>query len=569
MNTNKKVMLIVILMLGALSISTILNVWINFRDFGKKTATDKAHSIAESVRDGLTAHMVTGTMDKRDLFLENMKMHQNVDTLRVIRSQKLIEEFGAGTTDIYKYDDIEKNVLQTGKAQSTIKETSTEVILRVTIPYIATKYENPNCLNCHIVNKEGDVLGAITMEMNINDLRQLGMEAIAKTVAILILFFIIAIIVTRHYIKPYMKLFDDLEDGISRAYKGDFSYHVETSLSNEAGKVAKRLNDLSEIFRFKKTIELDDSREVIYERISYILKNTFEIKSFALFENHSDTNKRKVVEHSDDLIHSPIFDETNLAKCRAHRTGLVVNSLEFHQICKTCYMEKREYLCLPFNISSEYSLTLLIYANNKEELLKYKEMVPIISNYFELAEPVLEAKFLMHKLEERSLKDGLTGLYNRRFLDQFVEVNLTEDREFSVMMIDIDFFKQVNDTYGHDVGDTVIKELSGVLQNNIKGSDLAIRYGGEEFLVIIFSANFSVVEKIATSIKVEFSKKSFKANDKVFSKTLSIGIALYPEDAQRVWQAIKFADVALYQAKETGRNKIVRFENKMYTEEEF
>jgi diguanylate cyclase (GGDEF)-like protein len=87
--------------------------------------------------------------------------------------------------------------------------------------------------------------------------------------------------------------------------------------------------------------------------------------------------------------------------------------------------------------------------------------------------------------------------------------------------------------------------------------------------VIIFNANYEIIEKIATSIRVEFSKKSFKANDKVFSKTLSIGIALYPVDAQRVWQAIKFADVALYQAKETGRNKIVRFENKMFTEEEF
>jgi diguanylate cyclase (GGDEF)-like protein len=568
MNTNKKVMLIVVVMLGALSFSTIFNVWINFRDFGKMTATDKAHSIAESVRDGLTAHMVLGTMEKRDLFLENMKKHQNVDTLRVIRSQKLIEEFGVGTTDIYKYDDIEKNVLQTGKSETVIKETPTKVILRVTIPYIATKYGNPNCLTCHIANQEGDVLGAITMEMNINDLRQLGIEAIAKTVAILILFLIIAVLVARHYIKPYVKLFDDLEDGISRAYRGDFSYHVETSLSNEAGKIARRLNDLSEIFRFKKTIELDDSKGQIYERISYILSNTFEIKSFALFENHSETNKRVVVESSEDLKHSPIFDETNLTKCRAHRTGLVVNSLEFHKICKTCYMEKREYLCLPFSISPEYSLTLLLYANNKEELLKYKEMVPIISNYFELAEPVLEAKFLMHKLEERSLKDGLTGLYNRRFLDQFVEVNLPEDKDFSVMMLDIDFFKQVNDTYGHDVGDTVIKELSAVLQNNIKGSDLAIRYGGEEFLVIVFNSNYEIIEKIATSIKVEFSKKSFKANDKIFNKTLSIGISIYPADGQRVLQVIKFADVALYQAKETGRNKIVRFEHSMYTEEE-
>lgn len=568
MNTNKKVMLIVIVMLGVLSLATIVNVWINFRDFGQKVAIDKANSIAQSVRDGLTAHMILGAMDKRDLFLENMKLHQKVDRLRVIRSPKVIEEFGVGSTDIYKYDDIEKYVLQTGLSKTTITENSTEVKLRVTIPYVATKYGSPNCLSCHIQNVEGDILGAITMEMNIADLRQLGIEAIFKTIAILFLFLVISIFVARHYIKPYLKLFDDLEDGISRAYRGDFSYHVETSLSNEAGKVARRLNDLSEIFRFKKTIELDDSKEQIYERMGYILEHTFDIKSYVLFENQSEHKTRKAVRFSDDLVHSPLFEETNLASCRANRTNLLVNSLEFYDICKTCKMQNRESLCLPFTISSEYSLTLLIYANNKEELLKYKEMIPIISNYFELAEPVLEAKFLMHKLEEKSLKDGLTGLYNRRFLDQFVELHFTNEKELAVLMFDIDFFKSVNDTYGHDVGDIVIKEFATILQNNIKGSDLAIRYGGEEFLLIIFNANHENVQKIANSIKDDFSKKRFKAGEKVFQKTTSIGISHLPTDGYGLWQVIKYADIALFEAKETGRNKIVHFEKRMSNEEE-
>lgn len=561
-------MLVVILMLGILSLATIINVWINFRDFGQKVAIDKANSIAQSVRDGLTTHMILGAMDKRDLFLENMKLHQKVESLRVIRSPKVIEEFGAGSTDAYKYDDIEKYVLQTGISKTTITENSTEVKLRVTIPYIATKYGSPNCLSCHIQNVEGDILGAITMELNIADLRQLGIEAIFKTIAILLLFLIISIFVARHYIKPYLKLFDDLEDGISRAYRGDFSYQVETSLSNEAGKVVRRLNDLSEIFRFKKTIELDDSKEQIYERMGYILNQTFDIKSYVLFENQSENKTRKVVKYSDDLIHSPLFVETNLAFCRASRTNLVVNSLEFYEICKTCKMQNRENLCLPFAISSEYSLTLLIYANNKEELLRYKEMVPIISNYFELAEPVLESKFLMHKLEERSLKDGLTGLYNRRFLDQFVELNLANDRELAVLMLDIDFFKSVNDTYGHDVGDIVIKEFATILQNNIKGSDLAIRYGGEEFLLIIFNANHENIQKIANAIREDFSKKTFKAGDKVFQKTTSIGVSHLPIDGHGLWQVIKYADIALFEAKETGRNKIVRFEKRMFNEEE-
>lgn len=569
MTTNKKVLAIVFLMLTVLSLATIVNVWINFVDFGKKTFIDKAGSIAESVRDGLTAHMVLNAMDNRDSFLENMKKHQDVKSLRVIRSQKVIEQYGKGNFEEYSYDDIEKEVLSNNKEIFKIQNKDDIEILRVTIPYVASKYSNPNCLSCHTNVNEGDVIGAITLELDIKEVNDITIDTITKIVLISLVFLVLAIIIALYFIKPYIKLFDDLEEGISKAYRGDFSYHVTTKLTNDAGKVAKRLNDLSEIFRFKKTIEEDNEKEKIYERMAYILESNFSVNEYIIFEHDKFTKTRKIALKSKQLVD---FNEEKVLltsiSCRANRTNFQVCSSDFHKICDLCYLKGKESICLPFNISEEISITLLMYFPNSNELKRVRDLIPIITNYFELATPVLQTKILMEKLHEKSLKDPMTGLYNRRFLDNYLESEIRNSEKFSVMMVDVDFFKQVNDTYGHDVGDDVIKGLAVVLQNNTKGSDIAVRYGGEEFLIITFNTSKEIASKIANDIRVEFSKKVFKSNLGTFSKTLSIGISNYPEDAISPWHAVKFADVALYNAKESGRNKTVHFEKEMYEEEE-
>jgi len=564
MNTNKKVLVIVFMMLGILSISIILNVWVNFVDFGKKSTIDKANSIAESVRDGLTAHMILDSMDKRELFLENMIKHQKVRSLRVIRSKKIIQEFGDGTLDPYKYDDIEKNVLNSAQTITKIVTHNRDEFLRITIPYIATKYSNPNCLTCHVNVKEGEVLGAISLELDISEIKETTYDAIVKIIIISIAFLILAFFIAGYYIRPYIKLFDDLEEGISKAYKGDFSHHVTTNLSNEAGKVAQRLNDLSEIFRFKKTIELDSDKEKIYSRIQHILEKNFDIKQFVIFENNILQKVRKVALKSEALN---FMDESDIENsditCRSFQTNLQVCSTDFYKICDLCYKKGKESICLPFTISDEFSLTLLIYVNDEVELKRVRELVPIISNYFELTEPVLQTKFLMKKLHEKALIDPMTTLYNRRFLENYLDNELTGSETFSIMMIDIDYFKQVNDTYGHDVGDDVIVKLAEVLKNHIKGSDLAIRYGGEEFLLITFNTSIEVATKIANAIRVDFSKQIFKSATESFSKTLSIGISNFPNSNATVWQSIKFADIALYNAKERGRDRVIIYKQDM------
>ncbi|WP_373071739.1 diguanylate cyclase [Sulfurimonas sp.] len=569
MSTNKKVLVVVGFLLVFLSLATMANVAFNFMKFGQKSADEKAHSIAESVRDSLTSHMVNGTMDKRFMFLDNMMRHQEVENLRVLRSKNVIEQFGKGHVDVYQYDDIEKKVIKNAQSMTKIYERNDDIFMRVTIPYIATKYSNPNCLQCHTNAKEGDVLGVISMDLDISDVKDESIDVILRIMLITIVFLLIAMLIGNHYINPYVKLFDDLEAGISKAYRGDFSHHVKTNLSNEAGEVAERLNELSEIFRFKKTIELDPDKGSIYRRLAHVLKTSFGIENFVFMEIDIKKKERKVIYETRHNWSDGVYGLSSM-NCRAFRTSTNVFSSDFENICDVCCEGECNFICLPFDINDSYELVVHIQTSSLRELQRVQEHIPIIKNYFELARPVLESKMLMQILTNSTLVDPMTELYNRRFLDNFMDEDLKDrDRQFAILMIDVDFFKQVNDNFGHDVGDRVLKVLAEVLKKETKGSDMAIRYGGEEFMVLLFDVSQENALAIADKIRISFSNKQFNAQDKTFSKTLSVGVSMYPDQIDTPWHAIKYADVALYEAKNTGRNKVILFEDGMYKEEEF
>jgi len=166
------------------------------------------------------------------------------------------------------------------------------------------------------------------------------------------------------------------------------------------------------------------------------------------------------------------------------------------------------------------------------------------------------------KIEHLNIIDPMTQLYNRRFLENFIEkfVNQTQREEelFTILMIDIDFFKKVNDTYGHAMGDKVILKVTEVLLESTRKSDLAIRYGGEEFMVLLHATDAQSATVVTQKIKDNFKAITFQSNDgKFFHKTLSIGVSEFPKDANNIWECIKLADKALYKAKNSGRDKVV------------
>jgi diguanylate cyclase (GGDEF)-like protein len=198
------------------------------------------------------------------------------------------------------------------------------------------------------------------------------------------------------------------------------------------------------------------------------------------------------------------------------------------------------------------------------------DMEPYINVYLREASPVLETKRLMETLREANLRDPMTGLNNRRFLEEYVETLVTnvqrKKSHLSILMLDLDYFKMVNDTYGHDAGDAVLKALAKVLKQSVRASDMVIRYGGEEFLIILQDAEGGKADVIAEKIRLAVENIKTQVASVVIQKTISIGISDFPSDSDTFWQAVKYADVALYQAKETGRNRVVRFNASMWVD---
>ena len=117
----------------------------------------------------------------------------------------------------------------------------------------------------------------------------------------------------------------------------------------------------------------------------------------------------------------------------------------------------------------------------------------------------------------------------------------------------------INDTYGHDAGDSILQKLSQTMKDSVSENEFIIRYGGEEFLIIMKNPTEESAKELATKINKEFAKLVFSFNNESFSKTVSIGYAFFPKDTDQIWKCIKFADLCLYEAKATGRNKVVRF----------
>jgi diguanylate cyclase (GGDEF)-like protein len=608
MKTNHKILLIVALMLIGLAIATITNVALNFRDYGYKSAVEKSKMTAEIVRDGLTAHMVNGVMDKRQFFLSNITHLKDVQSLWIVRSPNVIDQYGPGTPNERPKDLIDKRVLNEGRMIREIHESSDSAVLRVTIPYIASVNDSPNCLSCHKA-QEGDVLGAISMEFNINDVRQTGALTIAKIFGINLLFLIVALWVTNHYFKPYIHLLENLQQGIKRARNGDFSYRFKTSLKDAGSEVAEQMNtlfekmeetfggikhdlstfmsrshiscsdplnstgsiikELSDVYKFKKTIELDSSKEAIYDRFIYVLKERFHFSHFALYEVEKQTKERKLIYITDHVSFcNPIVDK-DATQCRAYRTNSDIYSTDFPNVCQNCTLENKEYTCIPFNINDDLALILSYSAKDLATIEAYNATLPSIKNYFEAAKAVIESRTLMDKLRDSSLRDGATHLYNRRFLEEFIDKTaaqaLRSNVNYSILMIDIDFFKMVNDTYGHDCGDIVIKALAEILQESVRKADLPIRYGGEEFLVLLHNTTTDGAVQVAEKIRSLFNTKKYQFGSDTVTKTLSIGIAHFPGDADSIWKVIKFADLALYEAKHTGRNRVIEFEPRLFS----
>ena len=164
-------------------------------------------------------------------------------------------------------------------------------------------------------------------------------------------------------------------------------------------------------------------------------------------------------------------------------------------------------------------------------------------------------------------KDEITGLFNQRRFSEDIDESISRAKEdshqFSVIFIDIDHFKQVNDGHGHLVGTKLLKDVGTIIKNSVRPDDLCYRYGGDEFVIIVKNTSFYDAKTIGERVLNNISEETFHvtrneglSGDSEFKLTVSVGIACYPDDATTRVDIVKLADRMMYKAKQTGRGKV-------------
>jgi len=193
----------------------------------------------------------------------------------------------------------------------------------------------------------------------------------------------------------------------------------------------------------------------------------------------------------------------------------------------------------------------------------YTRGIKLRDSRHELGARLAQITKLQTQLQEQAERDPLTGLHNRRFLDEALERELaacaTTGAPLSLVLIDIDRFKRINDTYGHPAGDEMIRRLADLLRERVRDAGLiACRYGGEEFLLMLPGTHVADALAMAEELRATFESLEVASGGQAMRTTLSVGVAGCPEHAAQAQLLVLRADQALYEAKLRGRNRVVR-----------
>ncbi len=603
---------------GALVVVLAAIALIAFRAFSLTAATAHAQTLADSVRVSLTEMMILGTIGERQRYLERLRDVPHLRHVAVVRSPLVDEQFGTARRGEREPDPIERQVLTSGQPHFATEETATEVFFRATIPYVARPDGTVNCLQCHQV-PEGSVLGAITVTLSLDALRTHALLTVGGIVLAVGIFAVSLLWLLNRLLQPVTTTAQVITEVVHEGVEGRFDRRIEARSNDETGTIASEVNRLVEaiaqaltaiteqialvtgrrqlaknqlhavvdavttmaaITHFKQAIEEDRTPAEIYQRIAHLAQSRFAIPEVALLEVRG---QEIVALGSDGVTLEPCCSgcdpaiHTTPELCRAVRTGHLVEGVSDPLLCTaqrvTPHHPDWGYCCFPILFSGQVGAVIQWRTprSDPQQIINAAEEFRLFVNE---AAPVLESKRLMAQLRESALRDPLTGLRNRRFLEESVELliaqTLRNRSHLAVLMVDIDYFKIVNDTYGHDAGDTVIRFVAKLLQETVRASDWVVRFGGEEFLVVLVDtpaeAALPVAEKIRS--RLETAEIALPTGETI-RKTLSIGVADFPADADGFWQVVKFADVALYHAKESGRNRVVRFTPDLWQEKSY
>ena len=598
--------LIVLSFVMALIISLLivgLNLY-NTKNANVKASFASAESISKVVINSLNSFNTNKNMDYSEDFITSLSHIKGLNDLWLVKSESLNNNHINNQKQVK--DELDKKVLSSGKIEYKLIENFSKTTMRISLPYYVNIKSGNTCISCNNISDDYK-LAAISLDLDLIETQGVLSNLIYLIPLLVFLTILTIIYLSSNIIKAYYMLFNTFNTSIKEASTGNFDLITKPkNLNKEMNVVVDKYNDfmfvlkdafididkrlqgfignksgtniinpleeskeivlnLSNLYQFKKEIELDNSKDEIYDRLSQVFINQFEIESFSFVEIDTRKHKMNIVKEVGKTLYCQKYIQENPELCRCSRTKNDVVSIDYHSSCPYFKEKDNYHYCTNVDISKDVNLIINFVCKTTNALEKLKEKISFVKSYINEAAPSIEVKLLMDALQESAFRDGLTGLYNRKFLDEhskkLIPYAKRADINIGVLLLDMDHFKAVNDEYGHDIGDKVLKELARIMTESIRESDLVIRYGGEEFIILLVGVNS---EKDALNVANKIGKKVRENEIDVYAgnklkKTISIGLSMFPADTTSLDSAIKNADIALYEAKNSGRDKVVRF----------
>ncbi len=362
-------------------------------------------------------------------------------------------------------------------------------------------------------------------------------------------------IIKKEHIKPIIANLRKLKCGL-------FGDYVDTKEIIALSELNSALNDIINIVAY------DENFFDIIHKIITALNKFYSIEYIRAYVADDDEENILVMdseEKSIKIIDDKIKTRNMLnACCYLKNGGVFYNSNSLHSMFN---IKDKSYTFPIKDKQDKYHGVCFIVFNysNVNNLSSYLEVMSKFEIPISMA--VLKQKHLFSlenqnkKLYEESIKDQLTGLYNRKYMNMFACQELSRSKRFnqtlSVMMIDIDHFKKINDTFSHQAGDVVLQKIAATIRNIIRSTDMPIRYGGEEFVLLLPDTTKDNAYKAAEKIRKAVENTTVNFGENKIKCTISIGVASTEDSANSIEHLILIADNRMYKAKESGRNTIV------------
>lgn len=328
----------------------------------------------------------------------------------------------------------------------------------------------------------------------------------------------------------------------------------------ENEKVMARLNNMNEI------LQLCHNSIEAYPIICQTAKELFPGLSGGLAIFNKVTNTLELMGKWG--IHTPMKSVFNLSDCWGFRAGktYIVKNPNSEPICHHFEgFPLGGYMCVPLIVQNNVIGVLSFNTSSEHALTSYQQQ--IINNLSEIVKLSLANIHLNEKLREQAIHDPLTGMLNRRYLYEWLpyalENTIKTQKPLCIAIADLDHFKRINDRFGHDAGDEVLKFFGNLLNKSIRSSDVACRFGGEEFIIAFIGSDIEHARPLLEHIRNGIKNSTIQLGNQTLPPiSVSIGLAEAPRDGRNTNDIIKAADAALYTAKESGRDRIVAASSK-------